>query len=244
MHRIFQRFIDSLATSINTEDFREAMAEASSALDLRCFAYLSLPDRREGQPQLISTYPVAWTTHYLRNRYERYDPVISRMLINPEPFRWGLETGSNKIARPQQELLSETAQFGIRYGFTIPIHDGRGPVAGLTFATDECGTRLQQCSDQDVRVLQLMALFFHAHVRRKLAPMHTIDGVILSPREFECLEWATQGKSAWDIGRILGISRHTAATYLENAETKLSVRTIVQAVARLVASSTSIAAVM
>ncbi|MFK5073526.1 helix-turn-helix domain-containing protein, partial [Klebsiella pneumoniae] len=33
----------------------------------------------------------------------------------------------------------------------------------------------------------------------------------LSPREFECLEWSSRGKSAWEIGSILGISRRTAA---------------------------------
>jgi len=82
-----------------------------------------------------------------------------------------------------------------------------------------------------------MAMYFHAHARRKVAGARKIDGVSLSPREFECLEWAAQGKSAWEIGRILGISRHTAATYLETTKAKLGVRTIVQAVARLIASN-------
>ena len=65
-------------------------------------------------------------------------------------------------------------------------------------------------------------------------------GVSLSPREYECLEWAAQGKSAWEIGRILGISRHTAAFHLENAKAKLGVRSICQAVARLIASRLTI----
>jgi DNA-binding CsgD family transcriptional regulator len=83
--------------------------------------------------------------------------------------------------------------------------------------------------------LQLMAIYFHAHARQKTRDIRMIDDVLLSPREFECLEWAAQGKSAWEIGQILGISRHTAATYLESAKAKLGVRTIVQAVVRLVA---------
>jgi DNA-binding CsgD family transcriptional regulator len=49
------------------------------------------------------------------------------------------------------------------------------------------------------------------------------------------LEWAARGKSAWEIGCILGISRNTVAFYLEGAKKKLGVRTIVQAVARLAA---------
>jgi LuxR family transcriptional activator of conjugal transfer of Ti plasmids len=82
----------------------------------------------------------------------------------------------------------------------------------------------------------LIALYFHAYARRKLDSKGNIDGVSLSAREIECLEWAAQGKSAWEIGSILGISRRTAAFHLDNAKAKLGVRSICQAVARLAAS--------
>jgi DNA-binding CsgD family transcriptional regulator len=81
-----------------------------------------------------------------------------------------------------------------------------------------------------------MAMYFHAHARRRLALDRVVDGVTLSSRELQCLEWAAQGKTAWETAQILGISRHTVATHLENAKAKLNVRTIVQAVARLTAS--------
>jgi DNA-binding CsgD family transcriptional regulator len=236
MHRIFQNFIDRLSTSGDAEDLREAMAEAISAFDLRCFAYLSLPHGPQEQPQLISTYPLAWTTHYMRNHYERFDPVVVRLLANPEPFSWDLEMESHDLTSPQKEALSEAAQFGISYGFTVPIHDGRGSIAAVTFATDRRWAHFQRKFEENARVLQLMAMYFHAQVRRKLVSTRTFDGVTLSPREFECLEWAAQGKSAWEIGQILSISRHTVTTYLENAKLKLGVRTVIQAVARLAAS--------
>jgi LuxR family transcriptional regulator, activator of conjugal transfer of Ti plasmids len=81
-----------------------------------------------------------------------------------------------------------------------------------------------------------MAMYFQAHAHREVIPTRIADGASLTPRELECLEWAAQGKSAWEIGRILGISRHTVAFHLDNAKAKLGVRTIVQAVARLTAS--------
>jgi DNA-binding CsgD family transcriptional regulator len=121
-------------------------------------------------------------------------------------------------------------------GFTVPIHDGRGPIAALTFATDQQRPQFEKFINSHDRVLQLMAMYFHAHVRRKLSADRRIGGVLLSPRELECLEWASQGKSAWEIGRILGLSRHTVASYLDNAKEKLGVRTIVQAATRLAAA--------
>lgn len=237
MHRIFQDFIDSLAESADVGTLRTGMTEAALALDLSCFAYLSVPRQSNMETQHITTYPPNWTAHYLRNHYERLDPVIAEALSSPEPFDWGLEVRPRRLSRSQQQLFDEAAGFGIRCGFTIPIHDGRGPIAAVTFAADEPrSAAFRRRVKEQRRVLQLMAMYFHAHARRKLTPDRVVDGVTLSPRELQCLEWAAQGKTAWETARIIGISRHTVATYLENAKTKLDVRTIVQAVARLTAS--------
>jgi len=237
MHRIFQTFIDHLAESVDVGMLRDGMANAAAALDLNCFAYLSLPSQPNLKPQHITTYPSNWTDHYLRNHYERLDPVIAEVLRSPEPFSWGLKTRSTQLSKAQQQLFEEAAGFGLCCGFTIPIHDSRGPIAAVTFAADEPRyAAFRRCVDEHERVLQLMALYFHAHARRKLTPGRVVDGVTLSPREFQCLEWAAQGKTSWETARILEISRHTVATHLENAKTKLGVRTIVQAVARLTAS--------
>jgi LuxR family transcriptional activator of conjugal transfer of Ti plasmids len=235
MHRIFQNFIDRLSTASNSDALRDAMSQAAAGLDLSCFAYLSMPDKTGGLAGLISDYPSAWTTHYLQSHYERFDPVIIQALSNPEPFEWGLGVGSLAPSK-SQELFEEAARFGIRHGFTIPIHNNSGPVAAVTFAADERRPQFERTISEHARVLQLMAMYFHAHAQRRIGSNRPIAGASLSPREAECLEWAAQGKSAWEIGTILGISRHTVATYLENAKTKLGVRTIVQAVARATAS--------
>jgi DNA-binding CsgD family transcriptional regulator len=234
MHRLFQNFINRLSSDPDSTALRDAMAEAATALDLSCFAYLAVPRRTDGAPLLISNYPSTWTEHYLRSHYERYDPVIIQALRHPEPFEWGSDLATQ--SKPQRELFAEAATFGIRSGFTVPIHDDRGPIAAVTFAADERRARFERSVKEHARVLQLMAMYFHAHARRRIADDRAIDGVSLSPREFECLKWAAQGKSAWEIGCILGISRHTVATYLGNTKTKLGVRTIVQAVARVTAS--------
>lgn len=236
MHRVFQSFVDGLAANGDANSLRTVLADAGAALDLSCFAYLSMSPRRGGAPELISNYPVEWTDHYLREHYERVDPVIAVALAGTEPFEWGQEFAAKRLSKSQCALLDEAAQFGIRCGFTVPIHDSRGPVAAVTFAADERRPTFQRCIEQNRSVLQLMAMYFHAHARRRLSINRVIDGVALSPREFECLEWAAQGKSAWEIGRLLNISRRTAAFHLDNAKMKFGVRTICQAVAKLAAS--------
>jgi LuxR family transcriptional activator of conjugal transfer of Ti plasmids len=240
MHHIFRNFIEGLSNALDAHGFRDVMAGAAVALDLSCFAYLSIPRHPRSKPTLITNYPLAWTEHYLQCHYESLDPVITRALCNPEPFKWGLGTGTVGETKPQQELFAEAAAFGIRYGFTVPVHDSQGTIAAVTFAADERRPQFEKCINEHARVLQLMAMYFHSHARRRLVSDRLIGGVSLSPREFECLEWAARGKSAWEIGRILGISRRTAAFHLDNAKAKLGVHSICEAVARLIASRPTI----
>ena len=167
MHRVFQAFIDGLAAGGDADRLRGVLADAGTALDLSCFAYLSMPARRGDAPELISNYPVDWTDHYLREHYERVDPVIVDALKTIEPFEWGCEFEAKSLSKPQCALLDEAAVFGIRCGFTVPVHDSRGPVAAVTFAADERRPTFQRCIEQNRHVLQLIAMYFHAHVRRQ-----------------------------------------------------------------------------
>ena len=82
---------------------------------------------------------IASSAHYLKNHYERLDPVIRRVLQMTEPFEWGNSIASRELSDAQRQLFEDAARFSIRYGFTIPIHDARGTVAAVTFASDEQG---------------------------------------------------------------------------------------------------------
>lgn len=53
----------------------------------------------------------------------------------------------------------------------------------------------------------------------------------LTNREQECLQWASQGKTSWEIGKILGITERTANFHINNACRKLSVRSRQAAIA-------------
>ena len=57
----------------------------------------------------------------------------------------------------------------------------------------------------------------------------------LTNRELECISWAANGKSAWEIALILGISEHTAVFHIENAKAKLEASTVAHATAIAVA---------
>ncbi|RWX68856.1 LuxR family transcriptional regulator [Mesorhizobium sp. M2A.F.Ca.ET.039.01.1.1] len=236
MHDIFHRFAERLTSSVDKVDLHDALAETASSLDLPLFAYLFPSLQRRRATDLISSYPQHWASHYLHSRYEDVDPVIDQARRRQETFRWGADGGDLDLSTPQRQLMDEANQFGIRSGFTIPIHDRRGLFAALTFASDERQPLFFRVIERHERALQLVAIFFHIQARRRLTSERMVDGVALSRREFQCLLWAARGKSDWDIGHILGISQRTAAFHLDNAKKKLGVRTKTQAAIRFALS--------
>lgn len=235
MKNVFQVFIDSIYDASDAPALLRAVETVSTAFDLVNFAYLIAPHDAH-EIKLISNYPGKWTSHYISSGYERSDPVINMVRRMADPFEWGDGIWSEPLISGEAQLMDEAAEFGIRCGFTFPIHDRSCRFASVTFAADQSPQSFRRCFAKHRQVLQLIAFLFHVEARKTVLPTRLIGSVTLSPRELECLEWAAEGKSAWDIGQIIGVSRRTAAFHLDNAKMKLGVRTIPQAVAMLVSA--------
>ena len=118
-------------------------------------------------------------------------------------------------------------------GVSTPVHGlgcqwGLLSLAGSDERTDR-RTKLEQ-----VAGAQLLATFTH-EVGHRFATTQSLTNVHLTARELECLRWAAEGKTGWEIGRLLGISERTVVFHVENAARKLGVFGRRQAVARAIA---------
>lgn len=228
MYRVFLDYIRQLATAEDVAALQNALRIIAESYELPTFAYLLMPSTTKATAKLISTYPPHWTDHYLECGYERTDPIILRSGNDIHPFDWGPDTATNGDSQTRR-FFNEAADFGIRYGFTIPLHDELG-FAAITFATDRWNPAFCDTIWENIHLLQLAAILFHACARRRLGPPFLINGTRLTAREYECLNLAAQGKSAWDISRILHISQHCAEFHLANVRAKLDVHSICQAI--------------
>jgi DNA-binding CsgD family transcriptional regulator len=57
----------------------------------------------------------------------------------------------------------------------------------------------------------------------------------LTRREVEVLNWTKEGKSAWAVGQILGMSEATVQSHLRNVRRKMGVSSKHQAILRAIA---------
>lgn len=71
--------------------------------------------------------------------------------------------------------------------------------------------------------LQLFAVHAQDAAMRVLLPKSSHEQFCenLTRRELECLRWTMEGKTAWEVGQILGIAEQTAARHINNAARKL-----------------------
>jgi LuxR family quorum sensing-dependent transcriptional regulator len=123
--------------------------------------------------------------------------------------------------------MNEAGDFGLRFGFTVPIHNADGDIVSVTFGGDRF-----ELTDNDRRALHLIAIYANNKVQDLLGPRPAnLTVPKLSPREAEVLRWCATGMSSQDIADKLKIAYTTVDTHITRACMKLDVGTRTQAVA-------------
>jgi DNA-binding CsgD family transcriptional regulator len=157
------------------------------------------------------------------------DPVMQHCKTSSLPMFWDQNT---YIAAGRAEKWEEQARYGYGTGISVATH----LPAGRHFCIGVDRDRpLPSCPEEVARMaadLQLFAAYMQDIALRILPPPETVQGPQLSSRELECLRWTTEGKTAWEVGRILAISEQTAVRHLNNATHKLGCVNKHQAVVR------------
>jgi DNA-binding CsgD family transcriptional regulator len=70
--------------------------------------------------------------------------------------------------------------------------------------------------------LQLFAVHAQDAALRLLVPVaERPERPALTPRELEVLRWTMEGKTAWEVGALLGISERTVVFHINNGTHKL-----------------------
>lgn len=210
------------------EEFRGALSSFAAQLDfplvnaLLIDGDLSAPDLRIAA--VGNTPPTFLVTHADLKRI-RVDPVMQRLQSEPTPFAWDQGFYAR---RGFGHLWEDQAPHGYRVGIaaSIAVGDGQRLFVGIDRhdplpSSEPMLTRLQ--AD-----LQLLAVHAQVAARRLLgkpaaSEMSAMRLPHLAPRELDVLKWTDQGKTAYEVGVILGMKERTVNSYLESAKDKLGV---------------------
>jgi DNA-binding CsgD family transcriptional regulator len=153
-----------------------------------------------------------------RNNGKR-DPVMQHCKHKSVPVIWNQSTYVNA---GEAEMWEEQARFGYRHGICLALHMPEGRHFSLGVDRDQPLPKDPAEVTRLVASLQLFAVHAQEASVRLLKPSTgASEGPSLTPRELETLRWTMEGKTAWEVANVLGISERTAVLHANNAMHKL-----------------------
>ena len=183
---------------------------------------------------VLNGYPDDWRQHYLDKGYTFVDPTVNYARGHVVPTLWDslVTAPDNTVAEAKigKIMFEEARDFGLAKGLSVPLH-GLGCSFGMmSYAARDPRHPIVESTVQAEAML--LATYVHQTASALLFGPRLRDTKPLSARERECLKWAAEGKSSWDIAHLLNITERTVVFHLHNACEKLGVATRQQAVAK------------
>ena len=164
---------------------------------------------------LLQTVPAEWAERYDNERYVFRDPVVQRAKIDRQPFSWSDSYESCPCRQDVELIRGEASTFGLREGYVIPIALLDDSVSAVSF-----GGNHVEIGDEGRAALSFATNYAIGHLLQQKSEQARFSASLTS-REFDCLAWAAEGKTDWEISVILGISKSTVVKHLLSARDKL-----------------------
>ena len=172
------------------------------------------------------SYSNEWLYTYGKHSYAAVDPVLQALLSNFKTQVW--EQTYKTTSSPRQcEFIEEAHSYGLKHGITTGLPDRSRKFASFfSFAGGD---------PQDTRrykgLIEYLIPYLHRVLMANTQTPLSNRVMGLSGRETSVLIWMKQGKTNWEISRILGITERTVRFHVESIFGKLDVSSRTQAVA-------------
>lgn len=209
-----------LSRASTREEFLRVLDKLTSALGFSTYSAVLIRTKPGGaRPIDYSNTPPSYEEHYRSEAVGKADPVLRHTTTSNLPIAWSQQTYVDAGAADLWEIQ---APFGYRNGIATSIalpNSGRF-IFGLD-ASNPIPVDAYQLS-RTIADIQLLAV--HANeAAANINPDSTSQTDIprLSVREVEALKWTMDGKTAWEVSRLLGVSEATAVKHLNSAQQKL-----------------------
>lgn len=229
----FCRMIEEIESFQSSgRDNTDVLRFIASSYGLSHVAYLGLclPKLTRDGPLVCVTYPDNWVAHYRAQHYVKDDPAVHQSLRSILPTNWA---ECPQHAKRIRQLFGEAKEFGIgANGMTFPIRGRGGETALFSIASDMTAREWEEFRRYNLPDMQMIAYYVHKLIAEPFDESN--EPPRLSPREIECLKWASSGKTYDEIGIILNLSTNTVRVYLDAARHKLNGMNITHAVAKAI----------
>ena len=207
--------------SQSRDEFRDEVVGFTKRLGFETVSATVVIDHLLGEAEFITVdnTPQAYRDAFQNRENCRLDPVMQHCKRQSMPIIWSQKT---YVSQGLGDKWEEQARFGYRNGIALALHMPEGRHFFLGVDRDQPVPMHAGELTRVVADLQLFAVHAQDAALRILAPGGIESGTpSLTPRELETLRWTMEGKTAREVGDVLGITERTAALHVNNATHKL-----------------------
>ncbi len=218
--------LESLNRRTTIDGVIDAVAQAAARYGFQyfCFNALSDPQRGSEAVTLANRLPRGLRSVYVKERYVEVNPVSRFCRQTDRPFIWKDAPYDAEREPRAAAFVGCVTDFGLSEGLVFPIADAQRAVGFVWMAGVPANA-----VGPDLPLLHLLALCAFDRINRLRVPASNAYAP-LTTRERDVLAWVAQGKSAWEIGMILGIAKRTVDEHVSAACRKLNAGNRTQAV--------------
>lgn len=223
---------ESVLRASSRDQFEHEIIRFASGMGFDFVAAVTVVDHSLNQSDFIAVdnTPRAWAEAFADHAQGHLDPVMQHCKRGTVPIIWNQAT---YVQNGAGGLWEDQASYGYHNGIALAMH----LPAGRHFVMGVDSRALLPIDPRErsrlVADLQLFAVHAQDAAMRLFVPPDRLpERPGLTPRELEALRWTMEGKTAWEVGTILGITERTAVLHLQNAMRKLGATSKHQAVLR------------
>ena len=232
-----EKFIEVLhyaAQSESVEDVKNVLARFQALFPftrvIGGLAKLGRTGDFEGFTNVLNvSYPEEWIRLYWQRGYFEIDPVLQTALRQRGTQHWEA-TYKSASSDKQREFIAAAKEFGLTDGITTGSTDTACGVG--TFCSFASAGRVDA-----KRYMPLVEYFgYHVHLALLRTAPKSSQPVApcvreLTLREMTILNWVRQGKTNWEIAKIMSVTERTIRFHVESIFSKLDVTSRSHAVA-------------
>jgi DNA-binding CsgD family transcriptional regulator len=169
---------------------------------------------------VLCEFPIEWLSIYFHRSYAQIDPVLRLHLRTFQTQLWSSTFRS--YHRPELgRFLEDARAFGLVEGITT---GGKDLAYGIGTLISLVGPCLGE-HPRHILAVELLRPHLHEALLRVGTAGSSGGQCRLSNREREVLCWIKEGKTNWEISKILGVSESTIKFHIKNILAKLDATT-------------------
>ncbi|HEX8166316.1 MAG TPA: autoinducer binding domain-containing protein [Beijerinckiaceae bacterium] len=218
-------FIEKTRRATTTDGVKNLLARALNGEGYDNLVFAST--RNRGLHEIVwADFPPGYVEAYRDHGWDRIDPVLEHAQRARRPFSWAEVTHPSTLTAEQRAFLDDCRAIGVHSGLTVPLH-APGQQVDLISVSLRNEREAPIARAPFVYALAVQAWLRHGELA---APSDKADAPLLTGRELECLKWVKDGKTNWEIGKILSIAERTVEFHLTNVMQKLGASNRIMAV--------------